>query len=241
MDINDDVRRPIATPLEALDLLVDGALGPDDRRALLLRLDREPDGWRRCALAFLESQAWREALGVEPQTVASAISEAGRSPRRRRLDGLVPIALAACLAAFAFAIGRASSPTALETPVVTDKGREAPAPITSPEPSDALPTSPMVPDEGLIREVGYVELPSSDPMERPDVRLPVLAGPGLDERWLRSRPSFVPETLLRRWADRGYSVAHQRRLVSVQVDDDGRYLTIPVDEVLLRDERQPTY
>ena len=56
---------PIAAPdaLEAaIDRLVADDLDADARRALLLQLDAHPDGWRRCALAFLEDQAWRSAL-----------------------------------------------------------------------------------------------------------------------------------------------------------------------------------
>jgi anti-sigma factor RsiW len=45
-----------------IDRLVDGELPDDDRRVLLRRFETEPDGWRRCALAFLEAQSWREAL-----------------------------------------------------------------------------------------------------------------------------------------------------------------------------------
>ena len=46
-----------------LDLLVDGELTPGERRELLTRLDEQPEGWRRCALAFLEAQAWQQDLG----------------------------------------------------------------------------------------------------------------------------------------------------------------------------------
>lgn len=38
--------------------LADGELSADDRRRLLRRLDELPDGWRRCALVFLENQAF---------------------------------------------------------------------------------------------------------------------------------------------------------------------------------------
>ena len=44
------------------DRLVDGELSPDDRRLLLASLDKQPDGWRRCALAFLEAQTWSGQL-----------------------------------------------------------------------------------------------------------------------------------------------------------------------------------
>src|SRR5688572_17851334 len=47
------------------DRLVDGELSNDERRNLLQRLERAPEGWRRCALAFLEAQEWgRELRGV---------------------------------------------------------------------------------------------------------------------------------------------------------------------------------
>jgi hypothetical protein len=48
-----------------IDRLVDGELTESERRDLLLRLDLESQGWRRCALAFLEAQCLRAAL-VEP-------------------------------------------------------------------------------------------------------------------------------------------------------------------------------
>src|SRR5437773_2733963 len=52
-----------------LDRLTDGEVPEPQRRALLSRLEQSPGGWRRCALAFLEAQAWREAL--EPASIFS--------------------------------------------------------------------------------------------------------------------------------------------------------------------------
>ena len=45
------------------DRLVDGELSEEDRRELLAGLDDEVGGWRRCALAFLEAQCWKQSLG----------------------------------------------------------------------------------------------------------------------------------------------------------------------------------
>ena len=39
-----------------LELLADGELDEESRRDLLERLDRTADGWRQCALAFLQAQ-----------------------------------------------------------------------------------------------------------------------------------------------------------------------------------------
>jgi hypothetical protein len=55
------------------DRLVDDELGEEERRELLGRLDDEPGGWRRCALAFLEAQCWRQALG-EVSNLRSCLS-----------------------------------------------------------------------------------------------------------------------------------------------------------------------
>jgi len=60
---------------EQLDLLIDGELSDSQRRELLLHLESQPDGWRRCALAFLEAQTWRE--GVDELLGAIARPESG--------------------------------------------------------------------------------------------------------------------------------------------------------------------
>jgi hypothetical protein len=47
---------------QILDRLVDGELGESERREVLQTLERQPDGWRQCALAFLEAQSWGQSL-----------------------------------------------------------------------------------------------------------------------------------------------------------------------------------
>lgn len=72
---------PNTDPLDSqLDRLVDGELPADEYRLLLSTLDAQPQGWRRCALAFLEAQALggelrelrEEALAPKPVTRATA-------------------------------------------------------------------------------------------------------------------------------------------------------------------------
>ena len=45
-----------------LERLVDGELSDDEQQRIVSALDRIPQGWRQCALGFLEAQAWRRAL-----------------------------------------------------------------------------------------------------------------------------------------------------------------------------------
>lgn len=45
-----------------LDRLVDGQLGDAEYRELLRQIDEDPDGWKQCALAFLQHQALQREL-----------------------------------------------------------------------------------------------------------------------------------------------------------------------------------
>ncbi len=96
-----------------IDRLVGGELPEDARRALLLRLDAAPDGWRQCALAFLEAQMWRESF-AQLETAASAerpmpapVMHASKSKLGRRLAQWS--VLAACIAV-AFVLGWSTKP-----------------------------------------------------------------------------------------------------------------------------------
>ena len=111
---------------------------------------------------------------------------------------------------------------------VAGTGEEA-LPLPPSPMADPTPATPP----GPTHEVGVLRFASLSPAGQP-VSVPVLAGPGLDERWLRSQPSFVPGPVQQQLEGLGYTVERQRRLISVQMDDAGRYLSIPVDEVQLR-------
>ncbi len=204
-----------------LDRLVDGHLAGADRRGLLLALDRDPDGWRRCALAFLEDQAWRQALAVAPRPSAGLIEVAVTAPPRpRRSPRRLSLAAGVIAATFAagFAVGGASrGPDAVEL-----VHQDAPKP-------DVAPSRPPLGEEA-VREVGWINLVDPSAGETPPRRVPILSGPGLDERWLRDRPPAVSDYQRARWERQGYQVEEHRRLVSV-VLDDGRRVSIPVDEV----------
>ena len=62
----------------ALDRLVDGELPDTQRRELLTSLEQQPDGWRQCALAFLEAQSWGEALEKRAHAEADCRCARGR-------------------------------------------------------------------------------------------------------------------------------------------------------------------
>jgi hypothetical protein len=110
--MNSPVRtRPIATWNaeasldELIDLLADDALDAPRRAALLRSFDAQPEtgGWRRCALALLEAQAWRRAMAQMPEGSRAAESGEAEGDRHRpRRASIFPrLAVAAVIAAFA--------------------------------------------------------------------------------------------------------------------------------------------
>jgi hypothetical protein len=93
------------------------------------------------------------------------------------------------------------------------------------EPAKAAP-------EKQVREVGWIDLVDGSNGELPPRRLPIVSGPGLDEQWLRDQAPSVPDYVRASWERKGYHVQERRNLVSV-VLEDGRRVSIPVDEVAL--------
>ena len=82
MNSSDDQRVSIDPRL--LDLLVNGELPDPERQTLLGQLDRVPGGWRRCALAFLESQCWSDEFRTAVQQRQVEPVSRGISPRTSR-------------------------------------------------------------------------------------------------------------------------------------------------------------
>src|SRR5262249_26483913 len=96
---------------DLIDKMVDGAFSPAELRAAILRLDRVPDGWKRCAAAFLEAQCWRESLRAIgehsiPGSGGISISRVPAPVRARSaVHRWVRGAMAAAIIGAAFAIG----------------------------------------------------------------------------------------------------------------------------------------
>jgi hypothetical protein len=225
-----DEKRPNSIDSAAIDRLIDGEMSDTERRELLLQLETEPDGWRSCALAFLEDQAWRKALvGVVPANEKSSRFEPAQQaprPARNRNSWLWRVPIAASLIASTFAAGfgaggLAKSKPLLEVAKPEIPGRSAKNPVTPPAPLDEQ-----------VREVGTIDLVDASAGEAPTRRIPIVSGPGLDDRWLRNQPSSVPDYVRARWEREGFQVQERRRVVSV-ILADGRKVSIPVDEVAL--------
>jgi len=207
------------------DLLVDGELSAAQRRELLARLDAEPGGWRRCALAFLESQAWREDLGaaVRPASVPAEMPTPAVS-RRRGTPRWVAVSAVAASFLMAFTLGM----------VVRPAWRGAGPRLNQ---VASQPTETRHPGDGALRgSLGdaaapwrMVTLTGPDASAEP-IQLPAMERNRIDDAWLGSLPAAVPPDVLRALERTGHSVRQSRRLMPVPLED-GRRLVVPVDQV----------
>jgi hypothetical protein len=230
-----------------IDRVVDGGMSPEELRGALERLERDPGGWKRCVVAFLEAQVLNEsfrALGqaenYEPkgQSLAPPRVTAKRSGHR-----WLRAAAAAAMVMASFAIGWMSHGARTGAPardsLAGDPGIRQPSPqndvaesTTGSSPSD-LPEDDRsrLPDEAypMIRAVATVRVgPEGSPAE-----VPVLAGPGINEEWLAQQPPAVSEHGQAVLASQGYQVEQQRRYFTT-VLADGRRVAVPVDHVRIQ-------
>lgn len=205
------------------DRLADGQLNERQRRDLLAGLDDEPDGWRRCALAFLEAQCWKQTFGAiarEIETISSAGPAAAPRPARSPWPGRLGAALAMA-ASFLLALWLGWQ---LQRDRIGDLARDA-RPAASPiaaVPGGEMPSEPW--------RLVTVSAPGRNGKPGRAIELPALERDRLDERWLQGAPQAIPERVRAALARTGHEVQQRRELLPVPLDD-GRQLVVPVDNV----------
>lgn len=144
----------------ALDKLVDGELDEACRAELLRALDECPDGWKRCALAFLEAQSWGGALGVAAHDRGGASPAAGPQPRPTHLFVRQFMALAAAVVV-AFCAGFVARPAASTRGLASAEADEHPR----------VEHAPTVPEAAPFPRVAQTPPPNTVPAVPERVRL----------------------------------------------------------------------
>jgi hypothetical protein len=220
------------------DRLVDGELSDGERRRLLESLDTRPEGWRRCALAFLEAQTWRDDLGWllhEPggeRAVDANVSSSPAIASRRALKlGMASLAIAASLL-IAFSLGRMQGD---QGPQVANLPSNPAAPMVSavPPPKSQPPTSTGV-DDALI-------LWARDDEGQPrSLRVPLVDAGTLDRQLGVEFRSGLPADVRAQLHDRGYDVQSKRRYAPLWLDN-GRPMIVPVEDTKIMPVSQTVY
>lgn len=221
-----------------LELLVDNELNDQQRRRLLDGLDGEPDGWRRCALAFLESQSCAGDLSAwvpDPGRAATPVERV----KPGRLGRLSAVAAALLLA---FALGTASRgwlgfglPSATEIPEtgtglpsVARQGRDG---KQAPEDVAVAPTQAPTPGRRPIGVVARIapEHAGEDPRA---IRAPVIDASQLDAQGISLAVLSIPPEVLTAMELTGHRI--ERRYGEEHLDlDDGRRVLVPFEETFV--------
>jgi hypothetical protein len=254
---------PISDAL--LDRLADGELGPDEERQLLAVLENAPGGWRRCALAFVEAQAWRRALSAiaaeehgagqvaEQTPMADGVAHAARhacpSPRPWTPRASSLMALAASLL-FAFAAG-----WLLPQAWRGDDGSAADvarSQIARPDGTLAGPSAPVA-EPGFDQAAWPEVLDPSQVMtvvvRQPDGSTRPLLVPLLDEHDASRLAggiaeagfsSVLPESVRRQLERAGYRVEQRRRYAPLALESGSR-LIVPVEDTQIVPVRAGVY
>jgi hypothetical protein len=203
-----------------LDRLVDGEMAHDEQRQLILSLEAQPDGWRRCAMAFLEAQAW----GRECQqwTGGSAVIQllSQKSAARRAAGSttwLKPLAVAAGLA-LAFTLGLAvrgsSQPAAMDVAL-------------SPTERDTKAIELANPQYETVK----VSLPADDGQSEQTLEVPLVeADQQSVASLLADQKPVLSDVELKTLESTGHHVEQRRAYYPVQLQN-GRRGVVPMDMV----------
>jgi hypothetical protein len=226
------------------DRLADGELSEADRRALLASLDAEPQGWRRCALAFLEAQTWRESFGeltpkkakpstsLPPPVLQPAIPSPKKSEKSLGAMGTVMAMAASFLVALgvgAWMLHAHPRGTSL-VPSSDMIAKQGVSPVVAPLPAGSG-ESIQLPKPSISTPWQMVQLraPALTGDNQP-LQLPALPRERLDEDFLKAVTNPLPDEVRQAFERTGHEVRTHRELVPIRLKD-GRQLIVPFDQV----------
>jgi len=229
---------------ERFDLLADGELPEPERRRLLSELDHVPGGWRRCALALLEAQSWKEGLrSIRPESPAQ--SRGARPIGRTGFPGARFGTLVAMAASFTIALGvgvtfqdvwRPGSELG-PSPVEIAGGPQQPEPSAPKAVEPEMPTAPSAPDDAWR----LVSVPvGMGPDGTESIQVPARPRDRIDEQWMDRFAPTIPAELLEALKRQGRELRWSRQLVPFRMED-GQQLVVPLEQVELHYVGNPVY
>jgi hypothetical protein len=221
------------------DRLVDGELSADERRRMIASLDDRADGWRRCALAFLEAQSWGGAMRqmVRPQESSQdssrPIQVASGAPPARQASraGAWLAAAAAVLVAFGLGWQMNGSQDVGDVPLLVDS--ETPSAVRE----GAVPQGIAPPKAAAVRlpDADAITLVVNDASGRPQrVQVPLVEGARLGEQFGAS-PQWAAPEIRRQLAEQGIDLKARRRYAPLYFEQQNGIvpMVVPVDDAVI--------
>jgi hypothetical protein len=212
---------------------------------LLTSLDVRPDGWRRCALKFLEAQCWTDELKqlvhapptgenslTIPRPAPVKVLETEYSTSTRRGVSWAAIA-AGLLIAFTLGIVARNGGPSIDTPVVVDNQ------AVNPEASIAQVVPPTGPDAAKVDDALTLFVRDETGQTRP-LRVPLVDARTLDRELGLQFRTGLPEELRTRLKNGGFDVQSKRSYAPLWLED-GRPMFVPVEDTKIVPVRQNVY
>jgi hypothetical protein len=233
--------KPSGEPIDQLllDYFVEGELAGGQEREVLLRLDAEPDGWRRLALTFVEAQRWtREFRTMAAESEGGTCEPAawmGPAPQRsrrkpasmRRLPGAwLAVAASGLVAAFlvGLAIGGLGHGRPATVVDIADAGKgeieEFSQATHSPGAGVAEKGTPELPPSARAPILLAFHDPGSDTLRY--VTVPVLEASEVLPGLVENPPPAIPLALKRFLEQSGFEVEERAHVEPVQLADGQR-------------------
>jgi hypothetical protein len=229
-----------------LQRLVDGELDEQQSRQLLAELDRDPAGWRACALAFLEAQLWSAEMQAPPPTAPPQVpaaashskashstashSTASHSTAANLTAGhhrFWNLAVLAAAASVAFVVGLRLNG------LPPNNARPAARPAATAnefdagQPREQLASQTTL-DEQLGPPLGELSLLVGGPEQGQNIAVPVFAPSPAYEQQIMQRPELPPE-LLRRIEASGRQLRRQTYWTPVALEG-GSEVLVPIEQ-----------
>lgn len=223
-----------------LDRLVDGELSADERRRLLASLDDRPDGWRRCALAFLDAQSWRGEMRRIVREQVTTATTTTLPPNRNasqsiQHSGLWLSSAAAVLVAFGMGWGASRNWNA---------GAGSGAQLAnSTAPVESQRIAPTLGDQRLAPDADAVTLVVQDRSGAPRrVQVPLVDGSQLGEQFANA-PQWAADGMRQRLAEQGLDLQAKRRYAPLFFEQQDRIvpMIVPVDDAVITPVSRPIY
>jgi anti-sigma factor RsiW len=222
-----------------IDRLVDGELPADERRRVIASLDARPDGWRRCALAFLEAQSFRGAMkSVVAGPHAAVVRQAATTALATLPSRPSPVRNSASSAAYWLTITAALF-------VAFGLGWQANQPGDSPEMQLAIDGPPQTPQVDRLPSTGdnVVTLVVQDQNGKPQrVRVPLVEGSRLGQAFADS-PQWAAPAVREQLQQQGIDLRARRRYAPLFFEQQDRMvpMIVPVDDAVITPVSRPVY
>jgi hypothetical protein len=236
--MNERIESPSPVEPRVIDRLVDGELTAGEERNLLAAIDFQPDGWRRCALAFLEARAWKDEMAFVAHDAGRRFNGAPMNgtlvavlppmPRTARAQWARVFAVAACVGlAFFLGIVVRGQWTQRGNDIsdqLAGTGRATQGDLTKLDVAGVRFASKPSITMAVVDNQGDVER---------QFELPVVEADRLNPGWLARRPAAVSPQEVEALKDFGYRVDQERLYVPVLLDD-GRQAIVSFDRAAVK-------